>query len=510
MELPCSVLGKDAPIGDMTVPVISPYWRLMRSGSWIILRKYQAEEMKYIKTSPLAGSVLSFFNGDLSIRHLSMVLQYAHNLPDADAAKSIVGAVIAEINQNSDAIVQMQGQLAPYVKAYNPLEFISLPDEVTRQARLTAPLSLTVMFSNACETNCLYCYANRRDVPPSKQLSTKRWIEIFHEARSLGIELISLSGGDPMFRKDAITLIGELIKLQMLFLISTKCHITREKADRLVDVGMAEPINQFKREIQISMDGPDQSTADALAGSPGYFHRAIDSIKNLQDRGFNVRVKAVATPLNARRIYEWVKLMADLGVKKLAVAAYNRTFYRHCDEYFLGEDDRRVIGEQCNRARAEFPEIEIRMSGLSSALKPAEQAFASQTRVDSAAEVQRYTTKMEKWKHRTHCSGGRSSIVIAPDGKVVLCDTVPQEGIFVVGDVSGQSISEVWNSQELVDFAYPSREKFMGTLCYECSYLNDCLSSPAGYCFRNSYFNYGTVGPPPECPLIPDHGLRYE
>lgn len=512
MALSCPVLGKDVAVGDMTVPVISPYWRLKRSGDWVVLSKYQAEEMKYLIASPLAGATLALFNGILSIRHLSMILQYAHDLHDAETAKNVLVSVIDNINQKSDAIIEMQSDLAPYIKPYDPLEFITASQKARNQTRLIAPLSLTIMFSNACETNCLYCYANRRHVPLSQHLPTRRWIEIFQEARSLGIELISLSGGDPLFRKDAITLIGELIKLEMLFLVSTKCHITREKADRLVDIGMTAPINQFTREIQISMDGPDQSTADVLAGSPGYFHRAIDSIKNLQERGFNVRVKAVLTPLNASRVYEWIELMVQLGVKKLSLAAYNRTFYRHRDELFLGQLDRRIIGEQCNQARADFPEAEIRMSGLSSMLKPTERAIASQDELDSVVTgADNHTTKMEKWKNRTHCSGGRSSIVIAPDGKVVLCDTVPQEDMFVVGDVSTQTIREVWNSQKLLEFAYPARDKFMGTLCYQCSYLSDCLNSPAGYCFRNSYFNFGTVfGPPPECPLMPNDGLRFE
>jgi MoaA/NifB/PqqE/SkfB family radical SAM enzyme len=49
---------------------------------------------------------------------------------------------------------------------------------------------------------------------------------------------------------------------------------------------------------------PDETTADILAGSPGYFKRTIDSIKNLKERGFNFRVKAVATPLNVPNIYK--------------------------------------------------------------------------------------------------------------------------------------------------------------------------------------------------------------
>jgi radical SAM protein with 4Fe4S-binding SPASM domain len=262
------------------------------------------------------------------------------------------------------------------------------------------------------------------------------------------------------------------------------------------------------------MDGPDESTADFMAGSAGYFHRAVESIKNLKERGFNLRVKAVVTPLNAPRVYEWIKLMAGLGASRLSVTAYNRTFYRHRDDFFLSQEDRGLIAEQCNRARSDFPEVNVRMSGLSSAPTQKEQAFLSAAKTDgisAGAGNIAINDKMAKWKNRTSCSGGRSNIVITPDGKVVLCDTVPQDGIFVVGDLSTQSIMEVWNSQELLDFAYPSQDKFMGTACYDCTYLSDCLSHPAGYCFRNSYFNYGTVfGPPPECPLIPDDGLRLE
>jgi radical SAM protein with 4Fe4S-binding SPASM domain len=508
------ILGKDVPIGDATVPVISPNWRLKQSGDWIVLSKYQAEEMTYTIISPLMGATLPLLNGKMSIRHLAMVLQYAHDLDSLQTAKNILISIINKVNEKSDGIVEMHDDMAPYVKEYDALKFIQPPSDPTVQKRLAYPLSLTTMFSNNCETNCVYCYASRRHVPPSEQLSTKRWIDIFHEAHALGIELISLSGGDPLFRKDAITLIEELIKLKMLFLLSTKCHIDREKADRLVEIGMTEPVNQFIREIQISMDGPDENTADFLAGSPGYFNRAVDSIKNLIERNFNFRVKAVMTPFNAPRVYDWIKFMVDLGADKLSIAAYNRTFFRHRDNLFLSREDRDLIGEQCNRARADFPELKLKISGLTSALSQKEREIASRIDLDlisAGAKSQVISDKMEKWKNRTHCSGGRSSIVVTPDGKVVLCDTVPQQDMFIVGDLSTQSIMEVWNSEKLLEFAFPSQDKFVGTVCYGCTWLNDCLNSPAGYCFRNSYFNYGTIfGPPPECPIIPDAGLRYE
>jgi len=512
MQIDCAVLGKDVQITESTVPVISPYWRLKRSGDWTLLYKYDPDQISYSILSPLMGATLSLLNGRLTYRHLSMVVQYAHDFDSLEKAREFLSRVIRVANKDNDAVVEMAGQIAPYVKKNDPLEFVYAPSEGANQKRLSNPLSLNLMFSNACETNCIYCYAHRRGVPPSQQLSKERWIEIFHEAHSLGIEQISLSGGDPLFRRDALTLIAELIKLEMLFILSTKCHVTRKMADRLVDIGMTVPLNQYTREVQISMDGPDEKTADALAGSPGYFQRAIDSVRNLAGRGFNLRVKAVVTPLNAPRVYEWIKRLADLGVNRVSVAAYNRTFYKHNDDLFLSQEDRARIGEQCRRARADFPGIELRMTGLDPALAQEKQTPLSTTDTAKiAAEPENRTMdKTEQWKNRTHCSGGRSSMTITPDGKVVLCDTVPQEGIFVVGDVSAQSITDVWNSEDLLDLAYPPREKFAGSACYDCSDRTDCQSK-AGYCFRDTFFNYGTVyGPPPKCPFAPDDGMRME
>lgn len=508
MSLDYSVLGKDVELTDATVPVISPYWRLKRSGDWALMWKYDPEQTYYSVLSPLMGATLPLLNGKLTFRHLAMVVRYAHDFDTLEKARNFLISVVTEANKEDDVVVKMEENLALYVKKYDPLEFTIAPSENSNQERLAYPLSLNLMFSNACQTKCVYCYANGRQVPPSQHLSTERWIEIFREASSLGIEQVSLSGGDPLFRKDSLTLIAELIRLGMLFLLSTKCHVTREMADRLVDIGMNMPVNQYTRELQISMDGPDENTADVLAGSPGYFRRSIDSISNLVGRGFNFRVKAVLTPLNGPRVYEWIKLLVSLGVNRLSVAAYNRTFYRHDEDLFLSKEDRALIGEQLKRAKADFPDVEFIITGFDPMLMQENQ---SPDKGEAAAKmVNQPRNKAEAWKGRTHCSGGRSSITITPDGKVVLCDTVPQEGIFVVGDVSTKSIMDVWNSEELLNFAYPPREKFANSACYDCADLTDCQSK-AGYCFRDAFFNYGTVyGPPPKCPLAPDDGIRMD
>ena len=503
MEIDCAVLGKDMQITDTTIPVISPYWRLKRSGDWSLLCKYEHEQINYSMLSPLVGATLSLMDGRLTFRHLSMVVQYAHDFESLEKSQAFVTKVILAANKESDAIVNMTQDLEPFVKRMKPFEFVKAIPEGSNQKRPAIPLSLNLMFSNDCETNCAYCYAHRRKIPADQLLSIKRWEEILQEASALGIEQVTLSGGDPLFRKDALTLIAELIKLDMLFLLSTKCHITAEIADRLVEIGMKRPINQYIREIQFSMDDPDEETADELAGSPGYYKRAVESIGNLVQRGFNLRVKAVVTPINAPKVHQWIKQLVQMGVGKISVAAYNRTFHRHNDSLFLSREDRILIVQQCEQARVDFPDVDLRMTGLEKA--PAQGAMAApatsagvQSQHSTAADSSN-SDKGKRWKERAQCSGGRSSMTITPDGKVVLCDTVPQEEMFFVGDLLHQTIMEVWNSESLLDFVYPPRDKFEGSACFDCQELAECQSK-AGYCFRDTYFNYGTVfGPPPKC-----------
>lgn len=512
MSLHCEVLGRDLEISDATIPVIAPNWRLRRSGDWPLLMKYEAEQINYSLLSPMMAATLALMDGKLSFRHLSLVVQYTHNFETLEQAQEFVGQVIRSANQENDAVVQMSSHLEPFIQRVDPFDFVVPPPEESGQRRPVAPLTLNLMFSNDCQTSCSYCYAQRRRIPPERHLSSARWLEIFREARALGINQVSLSGGDPLFRNDALDLIAELIRLDMLFLLSTKCHVTRAMADRLVEIGMARPINQYIREIQLSLDGPDPETADRMAGATGFFERAMDSVRNLVRRGMNLRVKAVVTPFNAPRVYDFIRLMADSGVEQVSVAAYSRTLYRHRDDMFLSEEDRASIAQQCQKAQAEFPGLKLRLTGLASApelqLQKAH-ALPEDEKPNLDPETRR-RLKEEKWRVRTHCSGGRSSMTITPDGKVVLCDTIPQEGEFVVGDAGRDSLAEIWNSQELLDFSYPPRERFAGSACHGCADLEACQKK-AGYCFRDSYFNYGTAfAPPPQCPAAPDDGMRMD
>lgn len=503
MQLQCSVLGKDVEITDTAIPVISPYWRLKRNGDWTLLCRYAAGQAEYSMVSPLVGATLSLMDGRLAFRHLCLIVQYAHGFENLEAAEEFVTKVILAANKECDAVVAMTPELEPFVIKMDPLQFTYDSSKSQQQKRPAAPLSLNLMFSNECETNCSYCQSMRRHVPENSLLTTKRWKEVIREAKSLGIEQVTLSGGDPLYRKEALALIAELVSQDMLFQLPTKCFITEEIADRLVEVGMTKPVNQYLREVQLTMDAPSEAADQPVVASG----RAVQSIQNLQARGFNLRVKAVATPMNAQHIYQWIKQLVELGVTQITVAAYTKTYHKHNDNLSLSSHDKILITQQCERSRIDFPELSLRTSGIAlSSSTEAGSPHASSLQpgpIEISVELNdKKTEKIRHWRSRAQCAGGRSSMTITPDGKVVLCDTVPQDKPFFVGDVSTQSLLEVWNSESLLNFAYPPREKFKGSACYDCGNLEECQSK-SGHCFRDSYFNYGAIfGPTANCPMV--------
>uniref|UniRef100_C6E5F3 Radical SAM domain protein n=1 Tax=Geobacter sp. (strain M21) TaxID=443144 RepID=C6E5F3_GEOSM len=506
MQLQCSVLGKDIEITDTSTPVISPYWRLKRNGEWILLCRYAAEQCDYSLVSPLVGATLSLMDGRLAFRHLCLIVQYANGFEDLEAAEEFVTKVILATNKECDAVVEMTPELEPFVIKMDPLRFASNTSVSQEQKRPAAPLSLNLMFSNECETNCSYCQAQRRYLPENTLLSAKRWKEIISEAKSLGIEQVTLSGGDPLYRKEALVLIGELIAKKMLFQLPTKCCITEEIADRLVEVGMTKPINHYLREIQLTMDGPDEEPSHKSAGKSSHFSKSVQSIRNLQARGFNLRIKALATSVNASQIYQWIKQLVEMGVTQITVAAYAKAYHKHNGNLSLSSQDKISIAQQCQKARTDFPGISLSTNGIGPA-PGAEQntesaSICQRGPIEISVDIgEESSGKISYWKSRVQCAGGRTSMTITPDGKVVLCDTVPQDEPFFVGDVSTQSLLEVWNSESLLNFAYPPREKFKGSACYDCDKLEECQSK-LGHCFRDSYFNLGTIfGPAAHCPM---------
>lgn len=470
---------------------IAPEWVLRKEAHMAILYLMSTTECRFLQLDPVSAIVLALLDGQCTVAELAQTVNYVFSMPTLDASRALLDNVVASVNAGGEKI-RATAEPANNPVHCNPLDFVISSQDYAPHHRLSKPLSLLIYFSSRCQTNCRYCYADLTHMRRLKHLPLAKWRLILNDAKSLDIRLIQLTGGDPLGRPDSIDFIEQLVSNQFLFMLSTKCFVSQRDAMRLADAGFSEPVNGVPRDFQVSVDTPDPRVAAHLVGRADYVERAKQTVCNLQQAGIPVRIKAVVTPFNCSQAADLVEVFARLGVRDFQFTSYGRSYYRHDDELFLPERMKETVASLLLSAASKHPEIRVWGDMAQATPGFGDEKLATQTR----------------WQQRASCSAGRTNLGIAPDGRAVLCEQMPLADPYFVGDLTKQSIMEVWNSPALNAFVTPSRTEFRGTPCFECADYDNCIQD-MGYCFRDSLFIYGRIHhPPPDCPKAPKTSFR--
>jgi radical SAM protein with 4Fe4S-binding SPASM domain len=459
---------------------ISPSWRLRNDRSRVIAHKYSADESKWHVLTPETGLALALFDGATTLDAISRQLQEVANFTELAARQLLTRTVGAFFTGSDPVLCEAQTLVPGSWPVYPPEDMVVPPSCFEPDKRLDAPLSLVLMPFNQCRTDCLYCYSERNPIPPRDLLSLKRWTEILREGAAAGTNIAVFSGGDPMLYPNILQLLDVLISLDYAFLVSTKSLVKASFAKALAAAGIGD------RFFQISLDAWNPNLADFMAGRRGYHRTALRSIENLVPAGIRVRLNAVCTPHNYKDIPALFEGARVLGVTKATAAAYGRSMYRHDDGNFLAPGQMDWLRNEIRKIDDGYEDFEARFNG---------------SVIDY--NMENIEEKWGRWSNRSSCSGGRSSLTICADGRVLLCEQMPQQDQYTCGNLRHQGLLEVWNSPRLHELTFPGLEQFIGTPCEGCSEFDACHDR-LGYCFRDALNAYGSVyQPPPNCPKAP-------
>ncbi|MCX6238431.1 MAG: radical SAM protein [Bacteroidia bacterium] len=469
-------------------------WHLRIDGKSGILYYYDPEGVIFHQLSLEKVVALLLMDGKNRLSNVREILSYLFDYLSESEIKKIIESLFTAACDDKNPTCFIKVSDTPTVSHCYDLEhFINkINNAVERdnfnlmKGRLAAPLNLTLMPSNVCVTDCIYCYAERKPIHQKELLSAERWLELIDEAHSLGVELAVFSGGDPLTSPAILPILKRAIEKGFLFILPTKTFVSKKLAGQMAEISMQ------KVWTQISLDAISPVTLKKMVGIDGYDQIASESISNLVEAGLKVRVNIVITPLNYFEVSDLARRLSEMGVKRIGFAGYGRSHYRHNDELFLTEDQIQFINEQTEILKNELKAIKINNSTGTRDFTRMSPEERSQT-----------------WKNRAKCSGGRSSIAIAPNGDVTLCEQMPLEQEYIVGNLKTQSIAEIWNSERMLQMVSLPMEKFKGTSCYQCNEFVEC-QEVYGHCFRDALFNFETIySPPPACPKAP-FGLRMQ
>jgi hypothetical protein len=332
---------------DTTILGIPRSGRLRKDSHQVIYHGASVMDTWCIRLVPAQVVVLSLFDGQ---RTLCKVAQCVGFLSDCDheTADKMVRRFLRWIDYPKDnRLIDITQNGRSRIQQFDCRTFLIPERDARISVRLDKPESLILMPTDRCQTDCVYCYACRRRIPADKLLSIKRIHDLIEEAAEMDVCLVNLDGGDVMCRRENEEIIAHLCERNIRPVVSTKAHISKDRARRLRRAGLGY--------IQVGLDAPLPEMADYLVRRRGFLGRTIKSICNLVEAGITTRTNSIITAQSLHLLPELVDFLMTLPLNNIKVAPAFRSLYRGDESVLLTPDQKRWYRMQMKRAEEKYP-----------------------------------------------------------------------------------------------------------------------------------------------------------
>lgn len=352
---------------------------------------------------------------------------------------------------------------------------------VTMPQIVSAPFMVVWDFTHRCNLRCAHCYQDAQKALPH-ELDTEEAKRLVEELADAGVVIIAFSGGEPLMREDFFEVAAHARKNDIYVALATNgTLITPEMAGRIRSVGIEY--------VEISVDGKNAESHDAIRGIPGAFDRTIAGIRNCVAAGFYTCMATTVTRANYPEIPEIYSLASDLGVNRLMCFNFIPTG-RGVD--MAGQD----ISPEERRDLMRYLMARTREGTGPEALSTAPQVASVALEDERGVPVGHFYAG-EAIEGKTEllaefiggCGAGRLYCSIEPEGDVQPCVFMP----ITVGNVRDTPFHEIWHSSKVLQ-ELRDRSQLSGA-CAGCGNRYIC-----GGCRARGWAYFGDIrAPDPGC-----------
>ncbi len=172
---------------------------------------------------------------------------------------------------------------------------------------------LRVSITDRCNYRCVYCRSGEDGIPFS-ELPMSDYVRIIRVFVSLGIEKIRITGGEPLLRKELLSMVGELAAMTTTIgkpldvAITTNGHLLANLAQRLKDARLSR--------VTVSMDAVDRDKFARITRVSNGYDSVVAGIRAAKRAGLEpVKVNAVILRgFNEDQIVPFARFSRDEGV----------------------------------------------------------------------------------------------------------------------------------------------------------------------------------------------------
>jgi radical SAM protein with 4Fe4S-binding SPASM domain len=356
--------------------------------------------------------------------------------------------------------------------------------------RLRNPLDMTINFTSKCMTDCIYCYADRRE-KVSCTIPLERLYDIIDEAKELDLRSIDVIGGEFFLYEYWFEVLQKLKENGFTPYLSTKIALKKDVIEKLNYLGF--------NNIQISLDSMiKENLLKSVQVSEKYYYNIQETFKLLEKYNFNVKINTILS--SATDSVDDMKSLSNFFLKFRNIVEWRINYGEY--SMYLGEEKFKKYKARKENVNSinEFVEDLNQNKIFDFEINPIE--------VFETPEILDYKERKEVFEARSTCSGNLYSMYILPDGKVTICEELYWNPHFIIGDITKQSISEVWNSDKAKGLYYLTQDRISeNSVCKTCELFEECRGDNyKKTCWRDTVKAYGNDKwdyPDNRCPLAP-------
>ena len=285
----------------------------------------------------------------------------------------------------------------------------------------------------ACDLDCVHCYLDdkARSIQP-----TEFWLEVADQLAAAGVFTVTLSGGEPLLRKDLFAII-ERLRSHGIF-VHLKTH-----GGLINDAIIAKLIEHSVSSVQLSYYATNAEIHDAITQKPGSHQatwQAIEALAACEDI-----IVAVSCSVMQQNVDEVEALVAQCSRIGVAVKLDG-----HLRATQSGSDEPR--------------DHALTQSALNKLLTQTEPPL-------TPCDPQRTPSS---WSEQKLCVAGHLNLYIDPSGIVSPCVTWPMP----LGDLTaGDRIGTLWESNPALERIRTLRNRDR-VECSDCSLQTACSFCP--------------------------------
>jgi AdoMet-dependent heme synthase len=313
---------------------------------------------------------------------------------------------------------------------------MSLLDEMNEKATARGvPLSAHLDITWRCNERCVHCYLDHNG---KGEMTTGEIKDVVRQLADLGTFFLSISGGEPLLRRDCFEILEYARALRFNVKLKTNAvMIGPNEAVRLRKLGIEQ--------VQISVYSHRQEVHDAITKLPGSLRRTMEAIRHLRTNGVKVSITNVLMQFNQRDA-KAVKAMAqELGAN------------------FVIDP---TITPMLNGDRS-ITKLGITMNELREVMRTEE--FVG----DVAEFCSPVSTVGDDILDGYSCSAGHTLAYISPFGDVFPCVQFPMP----CGNVRKQSFRDIWYDSPALAELRSVHLRDLHT-CSHCSHTAYCSRCP--------------------------------